>query len=236
MSADGTTGAPSFPPLFRGRAVAAGQDPMAKAVAEAALGTDPGLIVYAETPDRLSAALVLAPEEPLCRAISVVFAVELGLGDALGALAPPEVAVHYDWPGGIRVNGAVCGGLAADAATRDPEAVPDWLVVGLEMPFAPDPDPGRDPARTALWAEGCAELTPAMLLESWSRHTLHWVNRWLEDGMAPVHEAWRGRAWALGEPLAGGGVFVGVDEWGGRLVKQADGTRLDPLTAILGRP
>ena len=56
----------------------------------------------------------------------------VGFQNALGALAPPEVAVHLDWAGGVRVNGAHCGRLRAAADTRDPLAVPGWLVVGLD--------------------------------------------------------------------------------------------------------
>ena len=52
----------SFPPLFRGEAAPHGVDPFARAVSTAALGCDPGLIVYNEGGDRLKAALVLAPD------------------------------------------------------------------------------------------------------------------------------------------------------------------------------
>jgi len=226
---------PTFPPLLRGETAPAGQDPFAKAVAAAAVGADPGLVVWSRAPDGLAAALVLAPEHPLEQSLSVVFAVALGLGDALGALAPPEVAVHYDWPGGIRVNGARCGRLRAAAPGADPGAIPDWLVVGVEMPYLPPEgvEPGTRPDETSLAEEGCIDVTPVALLESWTRHSLHWIHRWMEEGMAPLHEAWRGRAWGLGEDLPEGGIFVGIDEWGGRLVRTPSGTRLDPLTALL---
>lgn len=226
---------PTFPPLLRGEECVPGLDPFTKAVASAALGTDPGLICWARDPARLRAALVLAPEAPLERAAGIAFAVALGLGDALGALAPPEVAVHYVWPFGVKVNGADCGTMRAAASTADPRAEPDWLVVGVDIPFLPDSqtDPGADPTRTCLAEEGCIEVTPLSLLESWSRHSLVWINRWLDEGFAPVHAAWRGRAWGLGEELPGGGVFVGLDEHGGQLVKTPRSTELRPLTAML---
>lgn len=228
---------PTFPPLLKGEEAPRGQDPFAKAVALAALGTEAGRIVWTRDPSRLDAALVLAPEEPLERAVGIVFAVALGLGDALGALAPPEVAVHYVWPGGIKVNAADCGQLRAAAATSDPKAVPDWLVVGATMPYLPpeDSEPGAHPDRTALALEGCGEVTPMRLLDSFARHTLVWINRFVEDGMAPLHAAWRERAWGMGEPAAGG-LFVGLDENGGQLLKTASGTALRPLTELLERP
>ena len=41
------------------------------------------------------------------------------------------MGVHFDWPGGILVNGARCGAFRAAAASDDPEGVPLWLVVGF---------------------------------------------------------------------------------------------------------
>lgn len=227
--------APSFPPLLRGQEAPAGQDPFAKAVAAAALGADPGLVVWSPRPDRMEAAILLAPEAPLGEAMGAVFAVALGLGDALGSLAPPEVAVHYDWPATVRVNGGICGHLRAAASTADAEAEPDWLVIGVSLAVTPDrADPGAEPDRTCLHEEGCAEITAARLIDSWGRHTLVWINTLVEDGFARLHEGWRARAWAMGEPLPdGSGLFVGLDEHGGMLVKTPQGTRLRPLTAML---
>jgi biotin-(acetyl-CoA carboxylase) ligase len=227
---------PSFPPLLKGEETLPGMDPFAKAVASAALGTDPGLICWARDETALRAALVLAPEAPLERAIGITFAVALGLGDALGALAPPEVAVHYVWPGTFKVNGADCGTMRAAASTTEPAAEPDWLVIGIEMPYlhpASGDEPGQRPDQTCLVEEGCIEVTPLKLLESWSRHTLVWINRWLDDGFQPLHAAWRERAWEMGEDLPGGGTFMGLDELGGMLVKTARSTEIRPLTTLL---
>ncbi len=230
-----TLAAPSFPPLFTGERLAAGQDPMAKAVSRAALGTDAGLVVWSAEVETARAAMVLAPEVALDRATTVAFALALGLGDALGALAPPEVAVHFVWPGGLRVNGARVGRLRAAAATDNPGAVPDWLVVGIEVGVAParGDEPGEDPERTWLSEEGCAEITAIRLIDAWARHALVWINTWQDRGIGAVHEAWRARAWGLGEPLEEGGVFVGLDELCGQLVKSPAGTELRPLARHL---
>ena len=227
---------PSFPPLLKGEETLPGMDPFAKAVASAALGTDPGLICWARDETALRAALVLAPEAPLERAIGIAFAVALGLGDALGALVPPQVAVHYVWPGTFKLNGADCGAMRVAAATTDPASVPDWLVIGVEMPYrrpASGDEPGRRPGQTCLIEEGCLEVTPLKLLESWSRHTLAWINRWLDDGFQPLHSAWLERAWGMGEDLADGGTFMGLDELGGMLVKTPKTTEIRPLTTML---
>jgi BirA family biotin operon repressor/biotin-[acetyl-CoA-carboxylase] ligase len=235
------TDTPTFPPLLRGEETPPGTDPFAKAVASAALGTDPGLICWTRDEATLRAALVLAPEAPLAQAVGIAFAVSLGMGDALGALSPAEIPVNYVWPGGFKLNGADCGVMRLAATTNDPQAEPDWLVIGVEIPYLPPSDdpssgiePGFDPDRTSLVEEGCLEVTPLKLLESWSRHTLTWINRWLDDGFQPLHAAWLERAWGVGEELPdGSGTFMGLDERGGMLVRTSKTTELRPLTAML---
>lgn len=231
---------PSFPPLFSGEATSA--DPFETAIERACEGVDAGLIVHRIRPDALSATIVLAPEDPLEDAMAMLFAAANGFADAFGALAPSEVAAQFDWPAGIRINGARCGGFRAAASTRDPGAVPDWLVIGLDLPFfaAANDEPGITPDRTTLWEEGCSEIEPRQLLESWSRHMLVWINTWLDEGMPRLHGDWRGRAFAIGEhvefDLAGrsyAGEFVGLDEMGGMLLKCENGTQLLPLSMIL---
>ncbi len=229
---------PVFPPLFSGRAVEGRIDPFAKACASAALGCDSGSIFYNIGADRLAAAIVFAPEVPLEDAMAMLPTCGVGFQNALGALAPPEVAVHLTWQGGILVNGASCGRLRVAAADCAPEEAPDWLVVGLEVPLiAGDPDaPGAAPDRTSLYEEGCVEVTPDALLESWARHTLVWINRWSDDGAVPLHGEWRGLAHGIGEDIAVGGrtgLFVGVDERFGMLLREGKTTSLLPLSGLL---
>lgn len=234
---------PTFPPLLRGEAMAAGMDPFAKAVSGAITGIDAGLVTYALEPHRIRAAMVLAPEAPLEDAMAMVFAAALGFGDALGALAPPEVGVHMDWPGGLRVNGAKCGRIRAAAADTPPDQEPDWLIVGFDVPVFPTGDtvePGQEPDNTTLSEEGCGEISANRLVESWARHTLVWINRWLDEGLPALHGDWRARVFGLGEEItliAEGktlaGTFVGLDEKGGALVRTATQTTLVPLSSML---
>ena len=231
---------PVFPPLFTGQAVEGRTDPFAKACALAALGCDGGTVVYNIAADRLAAAIVFAPEVPLEDAMAMLPACGIGFQNALGALAPPEVAVHLTWEGGILVNGAGCGRLRVAAADCGTGEVPDWLVVGLEVPLiAEDADaPGAAPNRTSLYEEGCVEVAPDALLESWSRHTLVWINRWSDDGAAPLHGEWRGLAHGLGEEVTVSGrtgLFVGTDERFGMLLRKGAATSLLPLSGLLER-
>ena len=159
------------------------------------------------------------------------------LSNALGALAPPEVAVHLLWSGGILINGARCGKLRVSANHQDPTKVPDWLCVGLELDLWPaSENMGETPNETALYAEGCQRLT-LNLLEAWARHTLNWLTRWEADGQE--------RFTTSGEDLHMGlektnhmkdsnAVFMGVDDNFGMLLRDEDGTTSNiPLTTLL---
>lgn len=228
----------SLPPLFSGLETQAGIDPFDKACALALQGCDAGLVVYHLGADRLRAAIVFAPEVPLADAMAMLPLCGVGFQNALGALAPPEVAVHLEWDGGIRVNGASCGRMSVASAGSDPDAISDWLVIGLELTLWPsDDNTGATPDQTALYAEGCADVNADALTEAWVRHTLVGINRWSDEGVAPLHKDWRGLAQGIGEPIemAGhSGTFLGVDERFGMLLRDETTTHLIPLTHVLG--
>ena len=183
----------------------------------------------------LRAAIVFAPDVPLSRACAMLPVAAVGLQNALGVLAPPEIAVHLSWDGGIRVNGAACGHLRMIGPDRAADAIPDWLIVTLEMPFLPETEEtGETPDRTALYAEGCGELTPNDLLEAWVRHTLSWINRWSDDGPRAVYAEWRTLA-PEGHKTAFG-PFVGLGDDFALITRDGDSPVEIPLTRLIAVP
>lgn len=95
---------------------------------------------------------------------------------------------------------------------------------------------GDTPDVTALYDEGCADVAPVGLVESWSRHTLTWLNRWQDEGNAPLHAEWMGLLRGVGEQATRdgmSGVFLGTDERFGMLLRTSAGTQLLPLTTLL---
>lgn len=219
----------AFPPMLTGVAVPG--DPWTAALDSAKTGGDPGTVFYGADEATFAVAIVLAPEEGLGDAMRASFAVSLGFNDALGALAPPEVALHLGWPDTILVNGANCGHLRAAANTDDPEVEPDWLVLALEVAvFDTDITPGETPDKTALHAEGCGEVSTPDLIEAWGRHMMNWLHIYLTDGFEPLHREWLQKAHGRQE-----GRFLGLDEKGGLLLKDAGETRILPLTQMVER-
>ncbi|SHJ14591.1 Biotin-(acetyl-CoA carboxylase) ligase [Palleronia salina] len=223
------TPTPSLPPLFT--ALAAEGPVVDTAIGAARAGCDGGTVVYGPTGGDLSAAIVFAPEEPLADCALALPVCGVGLQNALGALAPPEVAVELGWDGTIFVNGGRCGALKLIGPATDADVVPDWLIVTLDLAFLPKgDDAGAAPDRTALYAEGCGEVEPLPLLEAWVRHTLVWLNRWQDGELRALHREWEGLVRDMGDGA------LGVDERFSKLVKTDAGTSAVPLTSLVRTP
>ncbi|MGR3802896.1 biotin/lipoate--protein ligase family protein [Marinibacterium profundimaris] len=225
----------TLPPLLWETEVSS--DPAGAAREKARAGCDAGLLCWRVTDETAEAALVLAPEVPLGAAMVMLPLCGVGLQNALGALAPPEVAVHLGWDGALYVNGGRCGGLSASAPADDPAALPGWLVIALSLRLRLDLDaPGEAPDETALSEEGCGEISATLLLEAWARHTLVWLQRWEEDGAAPLHAEWSGLVHGIGTEIRQGpheGHFLGTDDSFGMLLRDTRTTHLIPLTTLL---
>lgn len=234
-----STERPLFPPLLTGIAVTADADPVAAALGMAD-DAEPGTVVYAKDDDALRLALILAPDRPLEQAAGVGFVPMLGLNDALGALAPPEVGLHIEWPGTVRINGAKAGAFRMLADTNIPTTEPDWLIIGLTLSLR-DPAttaPGETPDQTTLADEGCGELLVVDLIEAWARHMMNWLHTYMSDGFAPVARAWWSLAWQREDAVEAPetGTFLGLDDLGGMILKTDAGTKGLPLWKTVETP
>lgn len=236
---------PEFPPLFNGKGLRAPSRPFAEAVKGAQEGRyGAGDLLWARNARLVDVALVLEPDIPPQQTYQILCVAAVALSDALGAIAPPELAVTWTWPHRLLANKAHVGDLRFSVAPQTGEdGAPLWLVIGLELAVRPDPsgpEPGLFVDRTTLFDEGCTELDRTQVLESWSRHFLTWLNTWTEDGFRPVHEAYVFRAEGYrddivmdlqGRQLAG--TFVGLDDNGNMLMKTASGMELVSIAEVL---
>ncbi len=235
---------PALPPAYRLVLVATDDAPFDAAREACATGED-GDFFWSARPDRLDCAILLHPDLPAARADILAYVALVGLGDAVGAQAPPAIAVTFRWPDTLLVNGAVAGGIRiATAATPSADVIPAWQVLGITVALhgdKADPSPGDRPEVTTLYDEGATEVSAASLAESLSRHLLTWIHRWQEEGFAPISESWLARAegyqkdvdWSLADDQASGR-FIGLDEDGGALLAATAGAQSDFRTVALG--
>ena len=232
----------ALPPLYRAVVLDRnGDDARSHAVRLAGGGAEAGTFVWRPGGGRLDCAVLLRPDEPGERVLPAVLAAALALSDAIGAVGPPGVMLDLVWPGAIRVNGGLAGGVTVDLAPGGGmQDVPDWAVVAVDTRIEPDPgvEGGERPDETCLQAEGFAAGDARPLAEAFARHLLVWMDRWQEEGLPPIARQWLGRATArgrdtvllLGAELIAGAV-EGLDEAGGLRLETAAGPRTLSLAA-----
>ena len=150
-------------------------------------------------------AVVLEPETPLAEARSAFVLGMLALGDALAAHCPPERAVGFGWPSEVLLDAGRLGGMRLRVAPDTAEdAVPDWMVLGVELIADRDhlTDPGRLPNSVSLKEEEFPD--PAVILESFAAYLMLNFDRMAHGGFAPLAELYSARLAAGGALTAAG--------------------------------
>ncbi len=234
----------NVPPIFRLHVLAPHQDAIAEARAKAAEGVEPASLYWCGRPDRLSCAVVLEPEQKLREAAQMLFIGQLGLGDALASSLPPLMVVSFVFPDEILLDRAVVGRAQLFGPPgRDPEAVPDWLVLAAEVAVKGIPDDnsaGGKAVATTLENDNCGDVTASGLVGAFARHLLAWIDRWQRDGFAPVRTAWLPRGHqhdrALNLSLDSGtisGTFSDLREDGDIVIETGAGEEVVPAWRLV---
>ncbi|WP_440995812.1 biotin/lipoate--protein ligase family protein [Arhodomonas sp. SL1] len=191
-------------------------------------GADEGTLVWAAEEDNsgppgaLYAAVLLRPGEeiggrwPELAAVAAVAA-----GAAIAELCQPMTPLRYRWPDGLALGPDEAGRIALA-----PEA--QLLAVAWRIHITAPPE--GEPPVAALNTDGGADTTPGELLGRTSRFFLDWINRWAEEGFAPVRRAWLARRiLEYLPPQAPAGEAVDIDPRGNLIVRTRDGDTSLPL-------
>lgn len=220
---------PEFPPLMTGHELKPGQSPARKAAAGAAKGKyGAGDLLWVRDKNTLDYAIVLEPEVDRTKALEMVFTQMVALGDAIGALAPPEVAITHYWPNQLLANGGLIGEVTAILSPGDDaNGHPDHMVIATHIavrPNAEDLNPGLNANQTTLWDEGCGDLDAMALLDSAARHFMTWVHNWEEDGFQDVLTNLDGRMERSHALAFNGenGTYLGMDERANLLMRRTE--------------
>lgn len=221
---------PRFPPLLKGHPVKAPTRPFAEACRLArahALGA--GDVVWSRNTARAELAVVLEPEVALEQALQMAPLMMVALGDCLGALAPPKLAVHYRWPASILLNGAKAGEVRLACPRIPLDRTPAWLVVGAELDIV-GPEERDDWSFTSLADEVGEKISRTDILQSLAAHFLTRLHAWEDDGFGRVHDQWLFRAEGREAPTAiehAGerieGQVLGLDRGANLLLRTAGG-------------
>ena len=126
---------------------------------------------------------VLVRPPVACATAQLSFVAAVALGEALD----PEADFRFKWPNDLLVGGRKIAGILIEA---DEGAA----AVGIGVNAARTPDGVSDTAADLGGRDAAATLC-GRICGTFDR----WYRRWLDDGFAPVRDAWLSRATGLGE-------------------------------------
>jgi BirA family biotin operon repressor/biotin-[acetyl-CoA-carboxylase] ligase len=231
-----------LPPIYKLIPLGAADDPMARARDLAAGGEDPATILCIDSENFFDCAVILHPEMSLAESRLALYVGMLGLGDAIGSVVPAGIDITYRWPNTIDANVGIIAQVQLASPPGIAEATePPWLVLRASVAVSNGQPDGWAGAQfeTTLVGEGAADLTPPLLLESFSRHFLSWMNLWQNDGYSPVRAMWLSHSAEQGKKIefstgshVSQGVFETIDEEGALVLDDEGATIRVPLNLI----
>jgi len=172
--------------------------------------------IWVSPPGNLYASTLvrLQPEDPPAPTLALLAAV--ALHEAVAAFAK---GVTIKWPNDLVADGAKLAGILLE---RQLNAV----ILGFGVNLAEHPDiPGR--TVTSLKALTGTAPDPAAFVESLAAIFARWLQRWRDEGHAPVLDQWQAAAHPPGTPLStpeGDGLYDGLDDSGALRLRLADGS------------
>ena len=167
-------------------------------------------------PGNLHASTLIRLREGDPPAASLALVAAVALHEVVAVYAP---GVQIKWPNDLLFNGAKLAGILLE---REDDAV----IFGFGVNLAHHPD-GLDRPATSLVALAGLAPEPEPFLEILARAFARRLERWREEGLAPIRAAWLAAAHPIGTPLStseGEGLFEGLDEEGALILRLADGT------------
>jgi len=176
-----------LPPLFRLITTREAGDAHAEARAAASrLGA--GTLVWTRRFDVAEFAVILEPDEPLAAARRAFFVGMNALAATLTTEAPPDMAIGFDWPDAIRIDGVLVGGARLAWPDCAEAEVPDWLVFSAVVRTAVmrAGDPGLRPLLGALDELGFRGIDAGEIVAAFARHLMAGFHDWAETGFDPI--------------------------------------------------
>ena len=194
-----------------------------------------GTLVWVRRFDTIEFAVVLEPEQKLSQARCALYAGMNAAADALGTYCPPEKPIEFAWPDTIMLDGGIIGGCrlaAAPGAAED--AIPDWLVLGVNLRSVVEVTIDQTFDRgTSLSTEGFEMMDGNKIIESFSRHLMAAFDGWKAGGFKTLADRYLARLQVAKSVRRG--LDVNGDLLERRLPDLKQITR-QPLTAALAVP
>jgi BirA family biotin operon repressor/biotin-[acetyl-CoA-carboxylase] ligase len=167
--------------------------------------------------------VLLRPAVPLRDAPQWSFVAAVALAETLNGLLPEASKLSLKWPNDLLLQGAKAAGILVETGIAPSHAL-DWICIGIGVNIRSKPNlPDRPTACLAEYS--AAPPAPEALAQSLLVSLAHWHDVRLQQGFAPIREAWLRHAPAMGAPISlkrdGAlleGAFAGLSPEGGLLL------------------
>ena len=167
--------------------------------------------------------VLLRPAVPLRDAPQWSFVAAVALAETLNGLLPEASKLSLKWPNDLLLQGAKAAGILVETGIAPSHAL-DWICIGIGVNIMSKPNlPDRPTACLAEYL--AAPPAPEALAQSLLVSLAHWHDVRLQQGFAPIREAWLRHAPAMGAPISlkrdGAlleGAFAGLSPEGGLLL------------------
>lgn len=194
---------PDLPGLYDLVVIEKADSAVAQAQRLARKGADEGTLVWAKAQQEgvgregnfwmsgnrnLHCALVLRPEDDFasCCQISLLNCICTAM--AIARQAEPLEEIRFRWPNDVLLNRGKVAGMTL-SGELDARGRPGWMVVGVNVNVHECPS-SRGFSAASMRGEGFRDPDRVALLEAYAREFLSWINRWADEGFAPVRKAW----------------------------------------------
>lgn len=174
-------------------------------------------------PGNLYLSALLRLDLPAARLAELSFVAAVAVAETVAGLLPARAEIVVKWPNDVLVEGGKIAGILL-------ENVDGVTILGIGLNVLLAPTTAGYKTATIAGCGGIATVDGArdLLLHELERLITHW----LDQGFAPIRQAWLDRSYPLGTMLrvsVGGqvveGAFVGLDQDGALLLDMAEGPR-----------
>ncbi|MBM4379607.1 MAG: biotin--[acetyl-CoA-carboxylase] ligase [Deltaproteobacteria bacterium] len=184
----------------------------------------------------LAFSAILRPDLPPQRAPELTLVAAVALAEALREAGAADAAIK--WPNDVQVGGLKVAGILTELSAEADKVhfVVLGMGVNLNLSEADLPEELRGTATSLMRARG-SRVPRALFTAALLSHLERWLERHVEEGFAPVREAWKRLSSTVGQRVrvrTERSEYVGlaedIDEAGALLVR-VDGGRLERVLA-----
>lgn len=190
-------------------------------------------------PGNFAGSLALCPAGGTGQAALYSFVAALGLRDALAAVCGPTARLALKWPNDVLLNGGKIAGILLESAGQGGHVTALAIGIGINLAMAPPADPEAAFTPVSLAGETGLSIPPEEFLDLLAPAFAAWEARFLNEGFAPVREAFLACAARLGENITARtgaaemtGRFDGVDADGALILTTAAGRQTVPAADV----